>query len=309
MSDMQAVQFDRYGDIDVLDVRAVPRPVPQPDEVLVQVRAAGINPGEAKLRNGMFKDRWPSTFPSGQGSDFAGAVTMAGAGVRGFVPGDEVFGYVDTRSSHAEFVAVPATQIARKPPRLGWEVAGALGVVGRTAVASVRALGLSANEVVAVSAAAGGVGALAVQLLVRAGVTVLAIAGPSNDAWLSAHGAVPVNHGPDLARRLAAASPTGRIDAFLDLFGAPYVELAIGEIGVAPSRVDTIIDFAGAARLGAKTEGSANAGIQELSDLAALIEQGAVELPIAKAYKLAEVRDAFRDLESGHTRGKIVLVP
>jgi NADPH:quinone reductase-like Zn-dependent oxidoreductase len=162
---------------------------------------------------------------------------------------------------------------------------------------------------VAVSAAAGGVGALAVQLLVRAGVTVLAIAGPSNDAWLSAHGAVPVNHGPDLARRLAAASPTGRIDAFLDLFGAPYVELAISEIGVVPSRVDTIIDFAGAARLGAKTEGSANAGIKALSDLAALIEQGAVELPIAKAYKLAEVRDAFRDLESGHTRGKIVLVP
>ncbi len=120
-------------------------------------------------------------------------MTLAGAEVRGFVPGDEVFGYVDTRSSHAEFVVVPATQIARKPPRLAWEAAGALGVVGRTAVASVHALGLSANEVVAVSPAAGGVGALAVQLLVRAGVTVLAIAGPSNDAWLSAHGAVPVN--------------------------------------------------------------------------------------------------------------------
>ena len=309
MLDMQAVRFDRYGDIDVLVVRAVPRPVPQPDEVLVQVRAAGINPGEAKIRNAMFKDRWPATFPSGQGSDFAGVVTMVGADVRGFVPGDEVFGYVDTRSSHAEFVAVPATQIARKPPRLGWEIAGALGVAGRTAVASVRALGSSANEVVAVSAAAGGVGVLAVQLLVRAGVTVLAIAGPSNDAWLSAHGAVPVNHGPDLARRLAAASPVGRIDAFLDLFGAPYVELAIREIGVAPSRVDTIVDFAGAARLGAKTEGSADAGIEDLSDLAALLEQGALEFPIAKAYPLADVRDAFRDLEGGHTRGKIVLVP
>ena len=118
------------------------------------------------------------------------------------------------------------------------------------------------------------------QLLVRAGATVLAIAGPSNNAWLFAHGAVPVNHGPDLARRLATASPVGRIAAFLDLFGAPYVKLAIREIGVAPSRVDTIIDFAGAARLGAKTEGSADAGTKELSDLAALIEQGALELPI-----------------------------
>jgi NADPH:quinone reductase-like Zn-dependent oxidoreductase len=309
MLDMQAVRFDRYGDIDVLEVRAVPRPVAKPDEVLVQVRAAGINPGEAKIRVGMFKDRWPSTFPSGQGSDFAGVVTVVGADVRGFASGDEVFGYVDTRSSHAEFVVAPAAQVASKPPRLEWEVAGALGVVGRTAAAAVRALGASANEVVAVSAAAGGVGALAVQILVRAGATVLAIAGPSNDAWLSAHGAVPVNHGPDLARRLTAASPAGQIAAFLDLFGPPYVELAIHELGVAPSRVNTIIDFAGAARLGAKTEGSANAGIEELSDLAALINDGALELPIAKVYPLADVRDAFRDLESGHTRGKIVLVP
>lgn len=309
MPDMQAVRFDHYGDIDALEVRAVPRPVPQRDEVLVQVRAAGINPGEAKIRVGMFKDRWPSTFPSGQGSDFAGVVTMVGADARGFAPGDEVFGYVDTRSSHAEFVAAPAAHIARKPSRVGWEVAGALGVVGRTAAAATRALAATAGEVVAVSAAAGGVGALAVQLFARARVTVLAIAGPSNDGWLSAHGARPVNHGPDLGGRLTAASPTGRIDAFLDLFGPPYVELAIQELGLAPSRVNTIIDFAGAAKLGAKTEGSANAGIAELSDLAALIDQGALELPIAKAYPLADVRGAFRDLEGGHTRGKIVLLP
>ena len=283
--------------------------MPQPNEVLVQVRAAGINPGEAKIRVGMFKDQWPSTFPSGQGSDFAGIVTEIGSAVTAFAPGDEVFGFVDTRSSHAEFVAAPASQVAHKPPRLGWEIAGALGVVGRTAAAAVRALGASSDDVVAVSAAAGGVGVLAVQLLVRAGVKVLAIAGPSNDGWLSQHGAIPANHGPDLARRLAAASPTGRIDAFLDLFGPPYVDLAITELGVAPSRVNTIIDFANAARLGAKTEGSANAGIEELSDLAALIGQGAVELPIEKSYPLAHVRDAFRHLESGHTHGKIVLVP
>jgi NADPH:quinone reductase-like Zn-dependent oxidoreductase len=309
MPEMQAVRFDRYGDVDVLDVRTVPRPAPGPDEVLVQVRAAGINPGESKIRVGMFEDRWPATFPSGQGSDFAGVIAEIGAEVRGFALGDEVFGFVDTRSSQAEFVAAPAAQIAGKPPGLAWKVAGALGVVGRTAAAAVRAIGASAGEVVAVSAAAGGVGTLTVQLLVRAGVTVLAIAGPSNDPWLSAHGAVPVNHGPDLARRLKAASPTGRIDAFLDLFGPPYVELAVQELGIAPARVDTIIDFAGAARFGVKAEGSAHAGIAELSEIAALIDQGALELPIAKTYPLAKVRDAFRDLDGGHTRGKIVLLP
>jgi NADPH:quinone reductase-like Zn-dependent oxidoreductase len=309
MPDMQAVRFDTYGGIDVLELRTVPRPTPQQGEVLVQLRAAGINPGEAKIREGAFKDRWPSTFPSGQGSDFAGTVTAIGPGVTGLSPGDAVFGYLDTRSSQAEYVVAPAHQIAPKPPSLAWEVAGALGVVGRTAAAATRALAVTQGETVAVSAAAGGVGSLAVQLLARTGATVLGIASPANHAWLTAHGIHAIPHGPDLPRRLAAASPTGRIDAFLDLFGPPYVEQAIQGLGIPPTRVNTIIDFETAARLHARTEGSAAAGIDELRELATLLAQGKLELPIARTYPLAQVRDAYRDLESGHTAGKIVLVP
>src|SRR6476469_10064126 len=111
----KAVQFDSYGDVNVLEVRDVPRPVPQPGEVLVEVRAAGINPSEAVIRSGALADQFPATFPSGQGSDLAGVVAGLGAGVDDFALGDEVIGFSMRRSSQAEYVTVPANQLTRKP--------------------------------------------------------------------------------------------------------------------------------------------------------------------------------------------------
>jgi len=108
--------------------------------------------------------------------------------------------------------------------------------------------------------------------------------------------------------RIRAASG-GKVDAFIDTFGGGYVELAI-QLGVAPARIDTIIDFAAAAKYGVKTEGSfeaANADV--LGQLAGLIAAGRLEIPIAKVYPLAQVREAYRELEERHTRGKIVLEP
>jgi len=304
----KAVRFDDYGDIDVLEVRDVPRPVPAHGEVLVAVKAAGINPGEAMIRRGALHDRWPATFPSGQGSDFAGVVAELGEGVDGFAEGDEVIGFSDRRSSHAEFVTVPAAQLTSKPPAVPWEVAGGLYVAGATAYAAVRSVNLKKGDTVAISGAAGGVGAIAVQLAKRSGATVLGIAGPANDDWLSAHGAIPVNYGDELADRLRAASPTGRVDAFLDLFGGGYVELAVNELGIAPDRVDTIIDFAAAERFGVKLEGSAEASSAAvLAELAELIAAGGLEVPIARVFPLDEVRDAYRALEQRHTRGKLIL--
>ena len=111
----RAVKFDQYGDVDVLYVAEVPRPVPGPGQVLVEVKAAGINPGEASVREGLFADRWPATFPSGQGSDLAGVVAQLGDGVDGFAVGDEVIGYTDNRASHAEYVVVEADNLTPKP--------------------------------------------------------------------------------------------------------------------------------------------------------------------------------------------------
>src|SRR2546425_9595356 len=104
----KAVQFDSYGGVDVLEVRDVPRPVPGAGEVLVEVRAAGINISEAVVRSGALHGlqggRWSLTFPSGQGSDLAGVVAELGSGVNGFAVGDEVIGFSMRRSSQAEYV-------------------------------------------------------------------------------------------------------------------------------------------------------------------------------------------------------------
>src|ERR1700691_3777699 len=112
---MKAVQFDDYGDIEVLEVRDVARPAPGTDQVLVHVRAAGINPSEGAIRSGRVREIFPATFPSGQGSDLAGVVQELGEDVKGVTVGDEVIGFVDTRSSQAEYVLVDAANLVQKP--------------------------------------------------------------------------------------------------------------------------------------------------------------------------------------------------
>lgn len=302
------VRFDRYGGPDVLEVVDVPPPVPAPGEVVVRVRAAGINPGEAAIREGFLHERWPATFPSGQGSDLAGVVAEVGAGVEGVAVGDEVIGFTDARASHAELVAVPASQLTPRPAAVSWEAAGGLFVAGVTAYAAVRAVAPRPGDVVAVSGAAGGVGSLAVQLARNAGATVLGLASEPHHDWLREHGAIPVTYGDGVAERLHAAAG-GRIDAFVDTFGSGYVDLAI-ELGVAPQRIDTLIDLEAAGRHGTRTDGSMDASSAEVvAELAELIARGELEVPIARVYPLAEVRDAYRELERRHTLGKIVLRP
>ena len=146
MTNMMAVRFDCYGDVDVLDIRDVPRPSIEPGHVIVQVKAVGINPGEASIRKGLLHDRWPATFPSGQGSDFAETVIEIGEGVRSVVFGDEVLGFTNDRASQAEYVMVPAEQVTAKPAGVSWDVAGSLFVAGSTAFAAVRAIGRFARR-------------------------------------------------------------------------------------------------------------------------------------------------------------------
>src|ERR1700757_832610 len=122
---MKAVRFDEYGPVEVLEVREVPVPEPGPGQVLIKVKAVGINPGEAMIRQGFLHDRWPATFPSGQGSDFAGVVAETGPDVGTVVAGEQVIGFSDRRASQAEFVVVPAEQLTHKPDNVTWEAAGA----------------------------------------------------------------------------------------------------------------------------------------------------------------------------------------
>ena len=304
----RAVRFDKYGGIEVLQVVEVERPSAGPGKVLVRVKAAGINPGEASIRKGLFAERWPATFPSGQGSDLAGIVEEAGPGVTNVGVGDEVIGFTENRASQAEFVVVDSGNLVPRPQNVSWEQAGALFVAGTTAFAAVRSVALSPGDTVVVSGAVGGVGSIAVQLARNAGAKVIGLASDANHKWLSDHGIIPVTYGDGVEDRIRAASG-GKIDAFIDTFGGGYVELAL-KLGVPPNRIDTIIDFAAAAKYGVKAEGNQVAATAEvLGQLAGLLAAGRLEIPIAKVYPLAEVRDAYRELEQRHTRGKIVLAP
>ncbi|WP_410612008.1 NADP-dependent oxidoreductase [Amycolatopsis sp. lyj-109] len=304
----RAIRFDEYGDVEVLRVEDVPRPAPGPGQVLVEVRAAGINPGEAAIRQGFLHERYPATFPSGQGSDFAGVVASLGEGVEEIAVGDEVIGFVDTRSSHAEFVVAEAANLTPRPDGVPWEVAGSLFVAGTTAYAAVGAVCPREGETVVVSGAAGGVGSLAVQLAKLAGATVIGLAGEANHEWLRELGVIPVSYGEGVLERIREAAPSG-VHAFVDTFGAGYVELAL-HLGIHPGRIDTVIDFAAAERYNVKTDGNAAAASADvLRELGLLLDKGLLTLPIARVYPLDEVRDAYRELEQRHTRGKIVLRP
>jgi NADPH:quinone reductase-like Zn-dependent oxidoreductase len=303
----KAVRFDQYGDIDVLKVVDVPRPVPGPGQVLVQVKAAGINPGEAKIREGLLAARWPATFPSGQGSDLAGIVAETGPDVTRSAPGDDVIGFTDNRASQAQFVLVEAENLTPKPAAVPWEVAGALFVAGATAWAAVRAVSLAEGDTVVVAGAAGGVGSLAVQLARRAGATVIGLASEAHHAWLRSHGVIPVAYGDGVEARIRQAA--GTVDAFIDTVGGDYVQIAL-DLGVDASRVDTIANFEAIKKFGVKGDGNAaGASAQVVAELAGLIAAGELEVPIAATYPLDQVQDAYRRLAQGHLLGKIVLIP
>ena len=304
----RAVKFDTYGGLEVLKLVEVDRPTAGPGQVVVRVKAAGINPGEAMIRKGAFAERWPATFPSGQGSDFAGVVSEVGEGVANVRVGDEVIGFTHNRASQAEFVVADSANLTLRPANVPWEQAGALFVAGTTAYAAVKSVSLSTGDTLVVSGAAGGVGSIAVQLARKEGAKVIGLASEANHKWLSDHGVIPLAYGQGVEDRIRTAA-NGKVDAFIDTFGGGYVELALS-LGIPPNRIDTIIDFAAAAKHGVKAEGSAeaaNAGV--LGELAGLMAAGRLEIPIAKVYPLDNVRDAYRELERRHTHGKIVLIP
>ncbi|MGW2892888.1 zinc-binding dehydrogenase [Streptomyces griseoruber] len=305
----QAVRFDQYGDRDVLYVTDVPMPEPGSGEVVVEVRAAAVNPFDTVLRSGVARHLFPVDFPAGQGSDLAGVVVAVGAEVDGLAVGDEVLGWTPAAGAHATHLAVPADRLVAKPPRVSWEVAGSLHMVGATAYAAARAVAVQSGETAAVSAAAGGVGSFLVQLLTGRGVRVLGIASSANAEWLEKHGVVPVPYGDGLRQRLEQAAGPGGIDAFIDLFGPEYLDVAVA-LAVPPERIQTTVAMERAAEIGARTDGRHNATAREiLVELVDLVASGAVEIPIAATYPLDRVADAFAELERRHTHGKIVLVP
>ena len=191
--------------------------------------------------------------------------------------------------------------------KVTWEQAGGLFVAGSTAYAAVRAVNLKSGDTVVVAGAAGGVGSLAVQIAKNNGVKVIGIASEHNFEWLKKHGITPVSYNGNIEENLKSALNGQKPAAFIDLSGKGYVDLAI-RLGIPADKINTIIDFAVVEKYKVKSEGSAAASTaQVLSELAQMINDGDLELPVAKTYPLSQVKDAYTELEKRHTHGKIVL--
>ncbi|WP_405687888.1 NADP-dependent oxidoreductase [Streptomyces sp. NBC_00057] len=302
----RAVQFTEYGGPEVLHVvdREVPRP--GPGEVLVEVRAAGVNPLDWQLRSGAAAAMMPVEFPAVPGGDVAGVVVDVGKDVTDFAAGDEVFGSIGF-GSYAEFVLAPAAQIARKPGNVPWEIAAGLPVAANTAYQALCDLDVKAGETLVVDGAAGGVGSVAVQIARHLGATVIGTASERNHAYLRSLGAEPVTYGEGLAEQVRTIAPNGA-DAAFDAAGKGSLPALVDVTG-GPERVVTIADHR-AEEHGVRFVFAGAGAIRErLEQAAALVVNGELTLSVARTYSLSQAADAHRESEGGHVRGKLIIVP
>jgi NADPH:quinone reductase-like Zn-dependent oxidoreductase len=300
-----AVEYDHYGDFDVVQVVPQERPEPGPDDLVVEVIAAGLNHVERFLREGRFRDEFDVTFPARQGVDLAGIVRARGANVRDIHVGAEVLGHVPGGGSHATWARVPRSAVIPKPQTIPFEVAGGLYLAGCTALTIVDELRLGPGDTVVISAAAGGVGHIECQLALAAGARVIGTCSPRNHDYLRQIGIVPVTYGDGLEARVRSAA-NGRVTAFIDNHGGDNPELAEA-LGVDRSRFvssdhrrDVELRFLRAA--GDDTE-----AIAVLTRMTRLIDDHRVRMHISGFYPFEYIVDAYEDLAEMHSRGKVVV--
>ncbi|HEY2688263.1 MAG TPA: NADP-dependent oxidoreductase [Streptosporangiaceae bacterium] len=306
-----------YGGPEVLSVVDRPVPDPGPGEARIEVRAAGVNPVDRKAYSGAFGTD-PDRLPIRLGSEAAGVVTATGPDAVGpagpLAVGDEVIAFRASGAYAAELVA-PAQALVPKPFVLDWAQASGLMLTGATAWHTLAATGVTKGDTVLIHAATGGVGLMAVQLAVARGAMVVATASPARHELLRELGAVPVAYGDGLAGRVRAAAPGG-IDAALDLIGTD--EAMDVSLALVPdrARIATIAAFARGPREGIKVLGGAPGAdpgteIRDAArlELARLAQDQAVRVFVTRTYPLADVADAHREIMTGHTTGKIALIP
>lgn len=298
------VEYDRPGDVDVLDVRERPLPPPGPGEVTVEMICAGISHIDGFIRAGRETD-WPDeTWPRRSGSDFAGIVVAAGDGAA-FAVGSEVIGHVRS-GAHASYLTVSDAALVRKPKGVTWEAAGGLYLAGATALDILDEVKVGAGDTVVISAAAGGVGSIQAQVAKHLGATVIGTCGDRNFDYLRQLGIKPVRYGDGLTDRIrrAAGAP---VKALIDNFGQDGRALA-DELGVDPSRYRSSEDRRDVElRLLRDDPESVDHGTSQLARLAALVQSRAVTPLISGLYSLADVAEAYRDLQKMHARGKVLL--
>ncbi|MEV7345241.1 NADP-dependent oxidoreductase [Streptomyces sp. NPDC093544] len=300
----KAYVFTRYGGPEAEALVELDRPTPGPGQVLVAVRAAGVNPVDWKLRTGYGPAGGPAReLPAVFGNEVAGVVEEVGADVTGFAVGDEVFGN-PVAGGYAEYTLLPVAVTAHKPTELAYPDAATLPVAAATAYDGIHQLALPSGATLLITGAGGGVGVAATQIARALGVRVIAVASDSKKDFVESLGAVHVPSGPDLAERLRGAAPDG-VDAVFDLVGGEVLEAA-ATLLTDPAKLITAADRRTVARLGGvPVERARNAAV--LDEVAKLVVDGKLKPFVTQTFPLDRAGEALRTVEEGHARGKIVI--
>ena len=325
---VQAIQYSRFGDEEVLDLVNIKSDVLEVNQVRVEVHAVGLNPIDYKIFEGakplrflsfMTKLRHPSRWfesksSRGVGRDFAGVITEIGEGVSRFAVGDKVFGTMISdpglgtkRGALATEICVNESEIVLKPEMIDMNHAATMGVASLTVGGAFRKIELSSKDLIVISAAAGGIGSIAVQYAVAKGATVIGIASKKNSEYLKSLGAIPVAYEENIQNALLSESPRP-VTKFLDCYGSDYVKLAFS-LGLKGSEIGTLVPSPYVMIKGAQFTGPRHSTYDDLNTLAEMVSDGKVRLNIDQVYdfSLKSVREAYRSLKSGHTRGKKVV--
>jgi NADPH:quinone reductase-like Zn-dependent oxidoreductase len=308
----RAVFAEGYGGPEVLAVQDIELPNLGSGQVLVDVRAAGTNPIDYKLYSGdMGRD--PGNLPMPIGMEVAGVIAAVAPGATGYTGpltvGDEVI-VTNIRGGYAQQVLADASDVGHKPASLSFDQASGLLLVAGTAWHLLTKTAVGTGDTVLIHGASGGVGLMAVQLAVARGAKVIATASPARHDQLRGYGAEPVAYGEGLADRVRAI---GTVDAALDLVGTDEALDTSVELVADRGRIATIAGFARAGELGIAVLTGADGG-QEIRDASraeviALAADGKLDVTVDKALSLDEAPEAHRYLQTGHARGKVVLVP
>ncbi|MER5910652.1 NADP-dependent oxidoreductase [Streptomyces sp. NPDC001982] len=302
----KAYVFTRYGGPEAEALVDVDRPRPGAGEVLVAVRAAGVNPVDWKQRSGYRRpgETGERVFPVVFGNEVSGVVEEPGEGVTGFAVGDEVFGNT-VAGGYAEYALLPVAVTAHKPAELSFADAATLPVAAATAYDGVRQLGLPAGATLLVTGAGGGVGAAAVQIARAFGLRVVGVASEAKKDFVESLGAVHVSSGPDLADRVRAAAPDG-VDGVYDLVGGEVLAEAATLLTDRTKLITAGASSEAVAELGgARVARARTAAV--LDEVARLVVNGDLDPHVTRTFPLERADEALRAVEDGHVRGKIVI--
>jgi len=298
-------RFTEYGGPNTQEFVELDQPQPGPSEILVRVKAAGVNPVDYKIRQGRLQSFGPRQLPSEFGSEVSGIIEQLGQDVEGFAVGDEVFGAPATgHGAFSEFTVTSAATTAKKPTQVSFEDAAALPVAAATAYDGIAQLDLSEGQTLLIVGIGGGVGVAAAQLARDGGIAVFGTGSESKRALVESLGATLVPYGDGVQQRVRELLPDG-VDAIYDLVGGDALR-AVGGLLKQPGTLITAADPVAAAEFGGEAV-RRNHSATVLDAVARLVADGKLDPHVTEVLPFDDAANAVAAVESGHPRGKVVI--